>query len=187
MAHIYRSCLQPKIVSDFEKMTKSPSEITPVEYAGAFGENQVLTELKKLDDDFFVVCGLTIELPYYVTYKSSKNLRSAEMDFIVVGTTGIFVIEVKNWSNEYLKNYMGLSTYEQIDRAGLVLYIFLNGYFSSAPKITKIIVPIQGNIFYNKNYKTVFIKNIENLNNFICKRKTIYSPSTVKKILSLIP
>ena len=99
------------------------------DYKGAYGELEVLNELKKLDDNYHIFCDAKITLREYVSYKGNRNLKSAQMDFIVAGPTGFFIIEVKNWSERYKNNHHGLSPYEQLDRAGLVLWIYLKKEF----------------------------------------------------------
>ena len=117
--------------------------INSPDYSGAYGELRTLKELKKLSDDYYVLCDLKITLGDYVRYRGNRNLKSAQMDFTVVGPTGIFLIEVKNWSDEYLRNYGGISPHEQLDRANLVLWIYLKSHsFFYKPKITKVILPI---------------------------------------------
>lgn len=45
--------------------------------AGAKGENKVIECLSELGDDYHVLCGVRIELPYWITYNGQRNLRSA--------------------------------------------------------------------------------------------------------------
>ena len=92
---------------------------------GTSGENQVIDELSKLDDSFHILCGVDMELHYWVTYNGQKNLKSAQMDLVVVCPKGVFMIEVKNWSNQFLNNNDSFSPYEQTERAGRVLWISL--------------------------------------------------------------
>ena len=64
--------------------------------AGADGEKDVLDILAVLDDSYHVFCDLHVRLPYTVRYNGQKNLRSAQMDLVVVCLKGVFLIEVKN-------------------------------------------------------------------------------------------
>jgi hypothetical protein len=96
------------------------------------------------------------------------------MDFIVVGLTGFFIIEVKNWSDSYKNNHHGLTPYEQVDRAGLVLWIYLkNRFFIYNPHVTKLLVSLKGNFPYNQKYKTVLVKPYKNFNSFILNNKKL--------------
>ena len=168
-------------ISRLENIINSP------EYPGAYGEIRALNELKKLGDEFHVFCDVKVALPNYVSYNGKRNLKSAQMDFVVVGPTGIFVIEVKNWSSEHLNHQEDFSPHEQVDRAGLVLYIYLNDHmFFFKPKITKLLVPIQRNLHYDKNYKYVFVRNPPNLRDFMENNKSILPNEKINKVISLL-
>ncbi|WGI17172.1 nuclease-related domain-containing protein [Methanonatronarchaeum sp. AMET-Sl] len=169
-------------------------------YKGAYGEIKTLKELSKLNNKYKVLCGLNIELDHYIKYNGKHNLKSAQMDFVVVSQKGIFLIEVKNWSNQYLNKNKGITPHEQLDRAGKTLYIYLNSQLNqnntnidtkknidlNGKNLTKILVPIQNNMNYNKNYKYVFVKNLTQLNNFITNRKTVYSQKETKIITNAL-
>lgn len=158
------------------------------DYSGAYGELQVLNELKELNDDFHIFCDVNITLADYVHYGGNRNLKSAQMDFVVVGHTGIFVIEVKNWSSEYLNSYDGFSPHEQVDRAGRVLYIYFKKHtFLFKPRITNVLVPIQRNIKYDEKYKFVLIRNPAGIREFICSdNKTALLDRKINKLVSLL-
>ena len=151
-------------------------------HPGAKGENKVIEELSKLSNDYHVLCGLRIELPYFVTYNGEKNLRSAQMDFVVVSTKGIFMIEVKNWSNDYVQNHEKRDPYEQTDRAGRILWIKLQNVIKNV-RVTNVLLSIQGNIQYNENYRAVFVTSLERINNFLEKRENILSEKDVQKVV----
>jgi hypothetical protein len=168
-------------LNQLEALKKSP------DYSGAYGELQVLNELKKLNDGFHIFCDVNITLPNYVRYGRERNLKSAQMDFVLVGPTGIFVIEVKNWSSEYLRSHDGISPHEQVDRAGKVLYIYFKKHtFHFKPEITKLLVPIQRNLNYDWNYKSVFIRDLPDLRKFIWNNKTVLSDTKINKVASLL-
>lgn len=169
-------------INQLEDVKKSPN------YFGAYGELQVLNELKKLNDDFHIFCDVNITLPDYVRYRGNRNLKSAQMDFVVVGHTGIFVIEVKYWSSKYLNSYDGISPHEQVDRAGQVLYIYLKKHtFLFKPITTKVLVPIRRNMECDEKYKFVRIQNPSDIRGFICSdNKTTLSDMKINKLVSLL-
>lgn len=137
---------------------------------GVTGELKVLDMLSRLNDDYHVFCGVNIGLPYYVTYNGRKNLRSAQMDFVVVCPKGVFMIEVKNWSKGYAKRHDALNPYEQTDRADRVLWIFLQSW-RHKPRVTNVLLSTQGTFEYNKNYRAVFVSSLDRINNFIENRE----------------
>lgn len=150
-------------------------------HLGANGENKVIEELAKLDDKHYVLCGLSIALPYYVRHRNQKNLRSAQMDIVVVCPKGVFMIEVKNWSNDYLENNDKLNPYEQTERAGKILWITLQN-INYEINVTNVLCSLKGNIKYNRIYRSVMVTQLQTINNFIEKQQTVLSQQKVIKI-----
>jgi hypothetical protein len=105
------------------------------------------------------------------------------MDFVVVSKKGVFLIEVKNWSNSYVKNHNGFSPHEQTDRAGRVLWITLQ-HVNIDARVTSVLLSIRGNIQYNHDYKTVFVSSLEKINEFLESRQDILPEQEIKKIVS---
>lgn len=167
-----------KQVNRFEKNKYDPF------HAGASGELSVLDRLSKLSDDYHVLCGLNFELPNYVTYNGRKNLKSAQMDFVVISQRGVILIEVKNWSTQYYNQNDNLSPHEQVDRAGRVLWIALKSWRSPKnPPVTSVLLSIQGNMKYNPNYKFVSVTDLNKINSFIEGRKEQFSEKEVQRIV----
>jgi hypothetical protein len=165
-----------RLVNKFEKNKDNPF------HAGADGENRVIKKLSNLSDSYHILCGVRIELPYWVTYHGKKNLRSAQMDVVVVSTKGVFLIEVKNWSDDYVKNYWKLNPYEQTGREGLVLWIYLKSIIMNI-RVTNILLSIQGNMQYDNNYRAVFVSSLEKINEFLESREEVLSEKEVMKIV----
>jgi len=159
-----------------------------MEHKGARGEVLALEKLSELPDDFHIFCGVNKELKNYITYRRERNLKSAQMDFVVVSRKGVAVIEVKNWSTFYYKNYYGISPHEQVDRAGRVLWLSLqSSWFSPKnPSVTSILLSIQGNIEYDEEYGYVKVKNLNNLNFFLQNREDQFSEKEVNRLIGRI-
>jgi len=162
----------------FEKNKKDPG------HAGTNGELKVLSELSKLPDTYHVMCGVEFELPHYVTYKGQKNLKSAQMDFVIVSKRGVIIIEVKNWSHTYYAQNKGISPHEQVDRAGMVLWISLKSWRDpSDPPVTKVLLPIQNNMRYDPSFRFVLVRNLANINAFITGQREIFSEKEVRTVV----
>jgi len=150
---------------------------------GTHGENKVIDELSKLNDSYHVMCGVEIELPNWVTYNGKKNLKSAQMDVVVVCPKGVFMIEVKNWTDEYAQSHkQDFSPYEQAGRAGLVLWITLKNIFKDI-RVTNVLLSIRGNLQYNEKHRLVYVSSLDGINQFLEKRQDSLSEKEVEKIV----
>ena len=163
-------------INKFENNKDSPF------HAGAKGENKVIEELEKLNDSYHVLCGVKLQLPYYVKYKGKKNLKSAQMDLVVVSPKGVYMIEVKNWSDNYVPSNSSLNPYEQTERAGRILWINLQTVIKDV-RVTNVLLSIKGNLPYNKNYRSVFVSSLSQIDGFLNRREDILSEKEVKKIV----
>ena len=158
-------------------------------HAGAKGELRVLDKLKLLTNDYHVLCGLNIALDRPVTYRGRRgSLRSAQMDFVVVSKRGVILMEVKNWSDKYANQKHKLRPHEQVDRAGLVLWIALQSSWRSPrkPPVIKVVVSIQDNISYVPSYKYVSISSLNEMNRFIENRRERFSEKEVHRMVDRI-
>lgn len=154
------------------------------EHKGAKGEVRALKKLSELSDDYHIFCGIRAILPRYVTYNGRKNLRSAQMDFVVVSKKGVILIEVKNWSSEFYRESNKITPHEQVDRAGRVLWIALKSWCSPiSPRVTNVLVSIQDNMKYDPRFKFVWVSNLEKINYFIENRNEEFSNKEVERIV----
>jgi len=151
-------------------------------HAGAKGENEVIDKLSQLDDEYHVLCGVRIGLSHFISYNGKKNLKSAQIDFVVVSKKGVYVIEVKNWSDKFVEQQNYFSPHEQAGRAGRLLWHVLKSW-RREPRVTSVVLSIKGNIKYDPKYKVVFVANINNINIFLENRQDVLSEKQVKKIV----
>jgi len=166
-------------IEEFDELKEDPM------YAGAKGEVEVLKKLSELSNDFHVLCGVSKDLGKYITYRGRRNLRSAQMDFVVVSKRGVILIEVKNWSNYFVKHHRGLSPHAQVERAGMVLWISLKSSWRSPrnPKVTSVLLSVQNNMQFSDNYRFVNVKNLNNINTYIQNRYEIFSDAEVERLV----
>ena len=135
---------------------------------GAIGEKGVVDRLSVLDDAYHVFCDLRVRLPYTVRYNGQKNLRSAQMDLVVACPKGVFLIEVKNWSDRYAMN-PGWSPHEQTERAGRVLWIALQGFVRGV-RVTNVLLSIKSNIRHDPDYRSVWVSDPDRIVDFLTNK-----------------
>ncbi len=151
-------------------------------HAGAKGENQVIEKLSQLGDEYHVLCGVRLGLSHHISYNQKKNLKSAQIDFVVVSKKGVFAIEVKNWSDNFVNQKNYFSPHEQAGRAGRLLWHVLRSW-RKAPRVTSVVLSIKGNIQHDPKYKTVFVSDISKINNLLENQEDALSDKEVKRIV----
>lgn len=81
----------------------------------------VIDELSSLPAGSLILNDVHLESGRYIHFEG-KPLMSAQIDTLVVTPTGVFVIEVKNWSREFAQSGGGFSPYEQVSRASYLVF-----------------------------------------------------------------
>ena len=119
---VYRErTLRQQLQQDLARM----EEITKSrEFAGAAAETAVIEELRALPAGSLVFNDVKAEADRYIHF-GGKPIVSAQIDTLVITTAGVFVIEVKNWSHEFAQSGEGFSPYEQVNRAGYLVFDLL--------------------------------------------------------------
>ena len=170
------------------QINKIEDNIDGVEHAGAKGEMLALEKLLELPDGYHVFCGVNKDLGKYITYRRRRDLKSAQMDFVVVSKRGVVIIEVKNWSAKYYKNHYGLRPHEQVDRAGRVLWIKLKSswFRPKDPPVASVLLSIQGSIGNDPNYGYVVVKNLNDINSYIQNKQEQFSEKEVKRLIDRV-
>lgn len=156
---------------------------TPI-HKGAKGETKVIDKLSKLNNNYHLLCGLRIALPHYITYRNHRRLRSAQMDLVLVGPRGIFMIEIKNWSNHFAQNTYR-SPHEQTDKTGLLLWVKLQNMFKNI-RVTNVLLSTQGNLKYDKEYPKVFVTSLEGIIQFLREREISLSRRQVSHVVEFL-
>jgi len=168
-------------IKEFDKVKKDHF------YLGAKGELSALDVFSQLPDDFHVFCGVDVELSKYVTYNGKRNLKSAQMDFVVVSKRGVVLIEVKHWTAGFYKKNRKLSPHEQVDRASRVLWIALQSWRSpKSPRVKPMVLSTRTDIPYDTNFKFVSTSNLQYINEYLQKRPEEFSEKEVERLVDRV-
>lgn len=166
------------------------------EYKGAVGELAVIKNLENLPEDYFLLNDVFLELDEYITFHNSK-LKSSQIDHMVVGPTGIYVIEAKNWSYKYVQkvfNEDSYTPYDQIERSSYLTYRYLNNlkygnifqkaYFNLAKDEIKVksIIAVTGADIPNTKGRHARVISANELSNYIQRGSQIISSEEVHEI-----
>ena len=94
---------------------------------GAIGEQKVVKELEKLSDEYILINDFSISFnPPIYNRSENDHIMSIQVDHLLVGRSGVFIIETKNWSQESLNNLSLRSPVSQIKRTSFALFLLLN-------------------------------------------------------------
>lgn len=91
------------------------------DFAGAIAELELIESLRTLPDNFCVISDVKLEVNKAIHF-DGEWLRSAQIDHVVVAPSGIFVIEVKNWSKKFMQDGDYFNPYQQVKRARYLCY-----------------------------------------------------------------
>lgn len=164
---------------------------------GAIGEQKVVKELEKLSDEYYLINDFNYTFPRAIFNKIENDyIKSIQIDHILVGPSGIFLIETKNWSKNSVENYNLRSPVEQIKRANYALFQLLNYELDTAINldhhhwgVKKI--PIKNLIILIKDrpkeeFQYVKILNLNEVLSYINYFKPILSNADSKRIADKI-
>jgi len=153
-------------------------------YYGAIGEEIVSKELVKLPENYFVFNNFYVKLKHPIINKS-KNwyLKWFQIDHVVVGPTGIFAIETKNWSKKRLERDDSWG-FEQIDMFGEALSILIKKMAGIKQRPKRILV-------FTNNFESDYYPNVvqlyyKKLNQYITSREIMFSNSLIKKTMKFL-
>lgn len=152
---------------------------------GAQGEQLVLDELEKLPEEFTVINNFEFRSskPIY-NKRTGQRIYSAQADHVVVGPSGVFLIETKNWSKSTLENNESFGPFEQVKRTNFALFYHLNwrskgifSFLSSPKKVSVRSILLMTNTTTDKKDPFVKVLSITGLNGYI----SWFSPTLTEK------
>jgi hypothetical protein len=158
---------------------------------GASGEEEVIEHLKFLPDDYHVFNDVKIDFAKWIYWKKGKdgdkNIKTSQIDHLVVGPTGLFLIETKKWRRTDIENKRSDVVY-QIQRANYALWRYLiNSHIDCDIRIRSVAVSIHGNSQWQKIDDHIFLMPPYSLPKYITYGKSIYTPEIVDRIVLIIP
>ena len=147
---------------------------------GAIGEEKVINTLRELPDSYYVLNEIQIKLKRAVLWKKYlEYIKSAQIDHIVLGPTGIFLIETKNWESMDVSSIRN-SPHKQIERAGTLFWIAQKHRFSNPYKFYNVVVTLKE--LPQLEYKYVYQLPLDDLNKFILSRMRKLTLKQIEKI-----
>ena len=96
-------------------------------FYGAEGEERVTRALSKLPDTFTVINDYWLEFSQPIYDRNNDDrINSIQIDHVVVGPTGLYLVETKNWSKDSVENTELFSPIKQLRRSNYAIFVLLN-------------------------------------------------------------
>ncbi|MBY8988776.1 MAG: NERD domain-containing protein, partial [Candidatus Lokiarchaeota archaeon] len=151
-------------------------------FAGAIGETAVIKELKKLPDAYHILNEVMLSFSRSIRWKKYNDyVKTCKIDHVVVGPTGIFLIETKNWSAQTMQTAK-FTPHKQIDRAGYIFFIHMMDHFGRKFPVYQIVATYRR--LPQIPYDFVSQLTIRELVDHILRRQRGINPSDVLTIVS---
>ena len=162
---------------------------------GAIGEQKALNELSKLSNDYYIINNLKMNFnPPIYNRKEDDRICSIQVDHVVIGPTGIFIIETKNWSSKSIASLDLFSPIKQIRRTSFALFCYLNdfirkGYLNSFSshwgeyKISIKSLLLMINASTREQFQYVKVTDLQHLITDITRKDTVFNQKQIKEIL----
>ncbi len=184
-------------ISKLERKKATIDELNSFIY-GALGEQKVVKILETLSDEYYLINDFSISF-YPAIYNRQENdyIKTVQIDHILVGPPGIFLIETKNWSEKSVENLSLRSPVQQIKRTSFALFKLLNneiGRFNlrleqhhwGERKLSIRNLMVLTNIKPIEEFKYVKVLNINELLGYVTYFKPIFSSNDVHNIAAFL-
>jgi tetratricopeptide (TPR) repeat protein len=157
-------------------------------FIGAHGEELVIDYLSQLSNEFHVLNDVNLHFKPAIYWREKKNyIISSQIDHIVIGPTGVFLIETKNWKSVDI-DLKSEELIFQVRRSSYALWKHLVDYYrrDTMPKIWNIIVATHGFNSNQKLDKYIDMITPNQLSNYITKRERTLSPEKIQKLIEIV-
>jgi len=165
------------VIRDLEALSASP------EARGAAGELAVAAELRGLSNDFWVFHDVRLRAETFLRF-DGKPVQSAQVDHLVIGPTGVFLIETKSWSRKSASGGQYFDPYEQVGRAGLLCHCLLKD--GGLPNRVRTVIVSHQRIRGSRVQSYTEHMAPDRLAGYLRTRQAALSPSEVERVAAFI-
>lgn len=168
---------EERILGQLRALEQSP------ESRGAQGELAVIKELQRLPDDYALLNDLTLKAPGFMRH-AGKVLQSAQVDHVVVGPAGVFLLETKAWTRQFAQQGTHFDPFEQVSRAGLLCHVLLKE--TGLPAAVQNILVTNIRLPRSSNAKFVQVVAPTGLTEFILRKASRLRSDEVDRITKVL-
>lgn len=155
---------------------------------GAYGEETVVSALSHLPDDFHVINDVHLNFrPALFWNKTGKYIENCQIDHIVVGPTGIFLLETKNWKASDIREKSDRLIW-QMNRSRFALWYYTLEYYPylERPEIHKLLVSLNNPVADLELDRDIDVIPPKELSGYISRWKPVLSDSEIAKFVGIV-
>jgi hypothetical protein len=179
----YRFEIEKKANTAQEKVSIVEEALKSGTYFGAIAELKMIDLLSKLPDSYYVLNDVTLKLPDSVNFDGDW-LSSAQIDHLVIGPAGVFVVEVKNWSKKFVEDGDFFNPFQQVKRHNYVCYTLLGRFVKTT---VRSIVACAGYLPDKPDSSYAKVLSLEQVNGYILWFKDVrHDEAAIQKIVQRI-
>nr|WP_320161700.1 nuclease-related domain-containing protein [uncultured Methanoregula sp.] len=156
---------------------------------GAQGEEHVIKILSGLPDDFHILNDVNLRFQDYIFWRKHREyIKTCQIDHIVIGPTGLFLLETKNWKRSDIQDKAGDLTH-QVNRANYALWYWLkdNYWRNGMPKIRQVVISLHGSPVFQPSDAFIDVIAPGRLCNYITNRESKLSDDDIHNLIRNIP
>lgn len=184
-------------LSELERKKAKIDELNSFIY-GALGEQKVVKTLETLSDEYYLINDFSVLFsPAVYNRQENDYIKSVQIDHILVGPSGIFLIETKNWSEKSMESLSLRSPVQQIKRASFVLFKLLNNELTNyhlrlnshhwgEKKISIRNLIVLTNVKPKEEFQYVKILTVNELPGYINYFKPVFSEDETRRIAEFL-
>jgi len=157
---------------------------------GAKGEQQVIDVLSQLPDGYHILSGVNLHFfdPIY-WWKRKDKIRYFQIDPIVIGPTGLFLVGSKDWKGADIQIKTG-DLKRQVRLANHALWVYMKDeyrFYERNPKIRCVIVSLQGSHADLKIDTDIDVIALDRLPEYVTARDSTLSEMNIDRLVYLLP
>jgi len=155
---------------------------------GADGEEHVIGVLSGLPEGYHVINDVNLHFDRAIHWREyNEYIKNCQIDHVVVGPTGIFLLETKNWKASDIKEKSG-DLRRQVRRSSTALWYYLKDYYwlGRQPRIRTVVVSMKGSAGGHKPDKYIDVVPPRNLCRYITARENALSDDAIDKLVRLL-
>jgi hypothetical protein len=172
-----------KIVASYQFLEQNKTTLI-----GAQGEEYVIRVLSGLPEGYCILNDVNLYFKPPVHWKGKYRIESSQIDHVVVGPTGIFLVETKKWKASDIQIKSEDLSF-QVKRANYALWRYLLDYYrkDQLPKIWNVVVATQGSELTTKLDQYIDVITPRQLPAYITRRELKLSEEMIEKLVTIIP